>query len=210
MEGWCHMSNDQMFESLIEQSGGIWHEDVFHIEGSDLWKLLQAAASHYEQENAELAKEAAWIRNKLGLPVDVKLLSGDITLAGTMHNIVHQANGYVRYIEAFKCDDKQGEIARQSVRIAEQEQQIQSLLALVEKQREIAESIFDITEWHPYNSDLVNGKVERLLALQPDSCRLVVIGNISGNDVFLHSDLKGVECCIYRIETIKDSGEQHE
>jgi hypothetical protein len=86
------------------------------------------------------------------------------------------------------------------------EQEIQSLLALVEKQREIAESIFDITEWHPYNSDLVNGKVERLLALQPDSCRLVVIGNISGNDVFLHSDLKGVECCIYRIETIKDSG----
>jgi hypothetical protein len=119
-------------------------------------------------------------------------------------------DGFPPWGEAGQMNHRAG--IREAIKAAAShyEQEIQSLLALVEKQREIAESIFDITEWHPYNSDLVNGKVERLLALQPDSCRLVVIGNISGNDVFLHSDLKGVECCIYRIETIKDSGEQHE
>lgn len=50
-------------------------------------------------DNAELEKEAVWIRNKLGLPSDVKLLSGDITLAGTMHKIVSHAKGYA---EGFK------------------------------------------------------------------------------------------------------------
>jgi hypothetical protein len=89
------------------------------------------------------------------------------------------------------------------------EQEIQSLLALValkdEALSKVCTPIIKVSE-------LLAARefAKPIYALQPDSCRLVVIGNISGNDVFLHSDLKGVECCIYRIETIKDSGEQHE
>lgn len=62
-------------------------------------------------------EEAAWIRRKLGLPEDCGFVTGDKTLAGEMHVVCSHAHGYVTYIEAFKCDDKQGEIARLTVEL---------------------------------------------------------------------------------------------
>lgn len=72
-----------------------------------------------EAELAGLREEALWIRRKLELPDDTEFLSGKQSLAGQMHVVCSDAFGYRTYIKAYKCDDKQGEIARLTVRNAE-------------------------------------------------------------------------------------------
>ncbi len=82
----------------------------------------QGVAWAYEslrQQLAEANNERAWIRRKLKLPEDTKLLSGEVTLAGTMHNVCNGNHGYRAYIESEKCDDKAGKIARLTVQLAE-------------------------------------------------------------------------------------------
>ena len=59
--------------------------------------------------------EAEWIRHKLGLPKNATKFD----VYGQMHVMMSRADGYVEYIEAYRCDDKQGKIARQSVKIGE-------------------------------------------------------------------------------------------
>lgn len=55
--------------------------------------------------------ESAWVRMKLKLPPNASLQD----VQGKMHVWDSRASGYMRYIDAHKCDDKQGEIARLSV-----------------------------------------------------------------------------------------------
>lgn len=59
--------------------------------------------------------ESRWIRRKLELPANAS--TGD--LQGQMHVVCSHAHGYMTYIKAFKCDDKQGEIARLTVAVRE-------------------------------------------------------------------------------------------
>lgn len=61
----------------------------------------------------EYAYEAGWVRRKLGLPENAIL--GDVQ--GQLHILCSNAHGYVTYIKAYKCDDKQGEIARLTVEL---------------------------------------------------------------------------------------------
>ncbi len=73
------------------------------------------AAFHGYRDADELESqryEARWIRAKLDLPEDCELLSGETSLAGTMHVLCSDAYGFREYIKSHKCDDKQGEIAR--------------------------------------------------------------------------------------------------
>lgn len=72
-------------------------------------------AAELTQARADLA----WIRKKLGLPTDAQMFQGDQTIAGTLHVICSHAHGWTKYIQAYKCNDKDGEIARQAVRIGE-------------------------------------------------------------------------------------------
>jgi hypothetical protein len=44
-----------------------------------------------------------------------------------MHIVCSHAYGYETYIKAYRCDDKQGEIARQAVRIGELEYEVKRL-----------------------------------------------------------------------------------
>ncbi len=75
-----------------------------------------------------LNREAlVWIRKKLELPKDAEMFTGQDTIAGRLHVLCHQARGYVAYIEAFKCDDKQGEIARLTVRAEQAEAALAAL-----------------------------------------------------------------------------------
>lgn len=67
------------------------------------------------RERDEAVSALKWICRKLGLPEGTKLLTGEQTIAGTMHNVCAAAHGYETYIKAHKCDDKQGEIARLTV-----------------------------------------------------------------------------------------------
>jgi hypothetical protein len=69
----------------------------------------------------ELEYNLAWIRRKLGLPPDADMFSGDHTIAGMLHVWDSRQHGYQTYIEVHKCEDKQGEIARQAKRIMELE-----------------------------------------------------------------------------------------
>jgi len=71
------------------------------------------------------AYEARWIREKLNLPADCK----SSVVQGAMHVQESHAHGYEAYITAYRCDDKQGEIARQSVTIEEQAAEIAALRA---------------------------------------------------------------------------------
>lgn len=71
-------------------------------------------------EIERLREETTWVRNKLGLELDA---SSDYVY-GKMHVLSHQAHGYVNYIEAHKCNDKQGEISRLSKRLVELEHQL--------------------------------------------------------------------------------------
>jgi hypothetical protein len=77
------------------------------------------------------AKALVWIRKKLGLPEDAQMFRGSDTIAGKLHNLCFDAHGYQTYIVAYKCDDKQGEIARLTVRAERAEDRIKELEARV-------------------------------------------------------------------------------
>lgn len=86
------------------------------------------------------AYESRWIRKKLKLPPDAKTMD----VQGQMHVQEHRAHGYQAYIVAYKCDDKQGEIARQAVKIAE-------LLALLQRavdDQRLAETMQGLVDWY--------------------------------------------------------------
>lgn len=61
------------------------------------------------------AYESRWIREKLNLPADATTSN----VQGLMHVVCAHAHGYEAYIAAYKCNDKQGEIARLTVEVAE-------------------------------------------------------------------------------------------
>ena len=65
----------------------------------------------YDAIYANPANVVEWIKNKLGLPKDCHWQQ----LFGQMHVTCSHAHGYDTYIAAYKCDDKQGEIARLTV-----------------------------------------------------------------------------------------------
>jgi hypothetical protein len=72
-----------------------------------------------------LREEARWVRAKLGLPKDAPFARGrGATLCGKLHVLEDQARVYTRYIAAGKCDDKSGEIARQSAEIIHLQNQL--------------------------------------------------------------------------------------
>lgn len=83
----------------------------------ELRKDLAAATTRAEQAEAALA----WIRTKLKLPADAEMFSGERTIAGAMHVMEDHASGYEQYIVSYKCNDKQGEIARLSVALRQAE-----------------------------------------------------------------------------------------
>jgi hypothetical protein len=73
-------------------------------------------------------EEAKWVRKKLGLPEDAPANSGKgKTLYGELHVMEAHAHGYERYITAYRCDDKQGEIARQAVQIHQLREELELL-----------------------------------------------------------------------------------
>lgn len=74
--------------------------------------------------NPTAEESLAWIRKKIGVPEDAKMFSGKETIAGQLHVIFDHHQGYMNYITSYKCNDKQGEIARQSVRISELEREL--------------------------------------------------------------------------------------
>ena len=88
---------------------------------------LLAANAALKEQLSEANKERAWVRRKLEIPEDTGFLSGDVTLAGTMHNVWSGYRGYHKYIAAEKCDDKMGKIARQSVEIDSLKEQVAQL-----------------------------------------------------------------------------------
>jgi hypothetical protein len=76
-------------------------------------------ATHVDVLSAEvnrLNEEMAWIRRKINVPEDAQMFVGaPNTIAGALHVLSSNAHGYITYIKAFKCDDKEGEIARLTV-----------------------------------------------------------------------------------------------
>lgn len=99
----------------VDETRRAFH-DLFHYIDS-----LTARA-----EDAE--SEGKWIRTKLKLPEDAPMFSGN-SVAGQMHIVWHQSEAYKFYIESGKCDDKSGEIARQSLRASTAEARAKELEA---------------------------------------------------------------------------------
>lgn len=105
---------------------------------------LLAENAALKEQLSEANKERAWVRRKLEIPEDTGFLYGDVTLAGTMHNVWSGYRGYHNYIAAEKCDDKMGKIARQSVEIDSLKEQVAQLEAEVLRLRGALETF--ITE----------------------------------------------------------------
>ena len=101
---------------------------------------LLAENAALKEQLSEANKERAWVRRKLEIPEDTGFLSGDVTLAGTMHNVWSGYRGYHKYIAAEKCDDKMGKIARQSVEIDSLKGQVAQLEAEVMRLRNALET----------------------------------------------------------------------
>lgn len=62
-----------------------------------------------------------WIRAKLRLPEGSGMFSGEHTIAGMLHIWDSYHHGFTSYIEADKCNDERGEIARLAKRVRELE-----------------------------------------------------------------------------------------
>ena len=123
---------------------------------------LLAANAALKEQLSEANKERAWVRRKLEIPEDTGFLSGDVTLAGTMHNVWSGYRGYHKYIAAEKCDDKMGKIARQSVEIDSLKEQVAQLEAEVLRLREALDSVQQVANrsdgiagWH-LNGDIAS------------------------------------------------------
>lgn len=71
-----------------------------------------------QRQLREATAALAWIRTKLKLPDDAQMFSGDRTIAGALHVWDSHQHGYMAYIAAYKCNNKQGEIGRLSARLA--------------------------------------------------------------------------------------------
>lgn len=94
-----------------------------HVDDPDgrrcLVNCVETTISELEERIGKLDYEAKWVRRKLDLPDDTEFISGQgKTLAGAMHVVCADAFGMLTYIRANKCDDKQGEIARLTVDLA--------------------------------------------------------------------------------------------
>lgn len=97
----------------------LYHADGWRRYSGEEFHRLSIAASGLSPTSGEAL---AWIRKKLRLPEDAQMFSGQETIAGRLHVWDSHQHGYMKYIEAYKCDDKQGEIARLSVRVRELEE----------------------------------------------------------------------------------------
>jgi hypothetical protein len=74
--------------------------------------VAQLATSAADVER--LKEETQWVRKKLKLPAEASRFD----VYGKMHVLEADAHGYQAYIAAYKCDDKQGEIARLTHQVA--------------------------------------------------------------------------------------------
>ncbi len=117
------------------------------------WKGFTA---DLESQLAERDKGMRWIRQKLKLPDGV----GMDDVYGEMHVMESHAHGYMTYIEAGKCDDKSGEIARLTVQLAERDAEIKS----------IALALYPTDE--AFQQPPVSALIEEIATLRADKERL--------------------------------------
>lgn len=75
----------------------------------------------------------AWIRKKLGLPDNAQMTTGDDTICGRLHVWDAHQHGYNAYITSYKCNDKQGKIARLTAALRECELFHQPRIAELER-----------------------------------------------------------------------------
>ena len=141
----------------------------------DNLKLIEDVAKLKEQIT-EANKERAWVRRKLELPEGTGFLSGDVTLAGTMHCVWSGYKGYHNYILAEKCDDKMGEIARQSVEIESLKEQV-AQLELVKDEHDERGIDIDILVRN------LNSAEAQLTALQSKSAALVDASQLAADQI---------------------------
>lgn len=107
-----------------------------------------------EAELNERREEAKWIRRKLNLPEDCGFLTGRPTLAGEMHVVCSHAFGYTEYIQAYKCDDKQGRIARLEVQLREAQADVEKLKQLISAAKHLLLAATGPSE-EPYHSEWI-------------------------------------------------------
>ena len=109
---------DRVLSRIAELESAQWPDEKQRIE----WQKKAEAerdcaverAKQLEAELARLTHETQWVRKKIG--VSESAIVGDVQ--GSLHVLCSNAHGMTEYINAGKCDDKEGKIARQAVEIA--------------------------------------------------------------------------------------------
>lgn len=111
---------DEDLEWLLKQPRTLERE---HIQACLKW-LRENKPGRVVPHDPDTATALNWIRAKLKLPAESQMFSGEHTIAGALHVMAAHAHGYTTYIESYKCDDKQGEIARLTVENAALKEQL--------------------------------------------------------------------------------------
>ena len=148
-------------------------------------KELTAQVAALKEQLSEANKERAWVRRKLEIPEDTGFLSGDVTLAGTMHNVWSGYRGYHNYIAAEKCDDKMGKIARQSVEIDALEAEVmrlRSVMADVIKAHSYAGGTPVEVMSTPFTPTTLNALIEKVEKMTIERCASAKSGIPMGAD----------------------------
>lgn len=117
-------------------------EDTVH---RDLEVLAKRQGIRIQELTAELARlthETQWVRKKIGVPESA--IIGDVQ--GALHVLCSNAHGMTEYINAGKCDDKEGQIARQSVEIVKLKAELAALESRFDDWLPTAENINALPE----------------------------------------------------------------
>lgn len=111
----------------IEFFGACWYcfcETEQELENNNQ-SYLSSAVTAARLDFKKVEQDFCWVKAKLGLPRNASIQD----IQGEMHILKHKSDGFTAYIESYKCDDKQGEIAR--------------LTKELEQCRELINTIFD-------------------------------------------------------------------
>lgn len=121
-----------MKDVLVAIAGAVCTPEKGYEADGGLQLLLHDIKALRKQHDAH-AEECQWIRKKLNLPADAQFVRGmGQTLAGSMHVVCDHAHGYMTYIKAYRCNDKQGEIARLTVQLATIRRKLEEIVCTLE------------------------------------------------------------------------------
>lgn len=90
---------------------------------------LREELAQVKTERDEANKEREWVRKKIKIASSAPITD----VYGALHILEANSHGYLTYIKSFRCNDKQGEIARLTVERDALREELQTLKKTIRK-----------------------------------------------------------------------------